>query len=165
MWGCTLARAREVYTKVVYSAIAYGASAYHTPVDPKRQALRGIAKLLTIIQSSCLRVIAGVYRATPICSLETETWVPLLDLYLNKRVAKFEIRLGPDESRGPPQRSMQEGRNDYNKPVGTDERQAHRHRPQPAGNLDTENRQSRTRKWLSAGIAEEALECNWRVRW
>ena len=34
-----------------------------------------------------------MYRATPIYSLETETWVPLLDLYLNKRVAKFEIRL------------------------------------------------------------------------
>ena len=92
-WGCTLAWAREVYTKVVCSAIAYGASAYHTPADPKRQAPRGIAKPLTIMQSSCLRVIAGAYRATPICSLETETWVPLLDLYLNKRVAEFEIRL------------------------------------------------------------------------
>ena len=48
-WGYTLARAREVYTKVVRSAIAYGASAYHTPADPKRQAPRGIAKLLTTI--------------------------------------------------------------------------------------------------------------------
>ena len=45
MWGCTLAWAREVYTKVVRSAIAYGASAYYTPADPKRQTPRGIAKL------------------------------------------------------------------------------------------------------------------------
>ena len=30
-WGCSLARAREIYTKVIRSAIAYGASAYHTP--------------------------------------------------------------------------------------------------------------------------------------
>ena len=59
MWGCTLARAQEVYTKVVRSAIAYGASAYYTLADPKQQALRGIAKLLTMIQSSCLRVVAG----------------------------------------------------------------------------------------------------------
>ena len=87
-WGCTLARAREVYTKVVRSAIAYGASAYHTPADPKRQVPRGIAKQLTTTQSSCLRVVTGAYRATQVRSLETEAWVPPLDLYLNKRVAE-----------------------------------------------------------------------------
>ena len=92
-WGCTLARAREVYTKVVRSAIAYGASAYHTPADPKRQAPRGIAKPLTTTQSSCLRVVAGAFRATPIRSLETETWVPPLDLYLNRRVAEFKCHV------------------------------------------------------------------------
>ena len=164
-WGCTLAWAREVYTKVVRSAIAYGASAYHTPADPKRQAPRGIAKPLTTIQSSCLRVIAGAYRATPIYSLETETWVPPLDLYLNKRVAEFEIRLAQMGAEGllkgahrrvattiTSRRAQMSGR-----PTGTD--------PQPAGNPDTENRAEWTRKWLGAGIAEEALECDWRARW
>ena len=34
-WGCTLAWAREVYMKVVRSAIVYGASAYYTPADLK----------------------------------------------------------------------------------------------------------------------------------
>ena len=43
------------------------------------------------------------------------------------------------------------------RPTGTD--------PQPAGNLDTENQAEWTRKWLGAGIVEEALECNWRARW
>ena len=43
------------------------------------------------------------------------------------------------------------------RPTGTD--------PQPAGNPDTENRAEWTRKWLGTGIAEEALECNWRARW
>ena len=43
------------------------------------------------------------------------------------------------------------------RPTGTD--------PQPAGNPDTENRVEWTRKWLSAGIAEEVLECDWRARW
>lgn len=92
-WGCTLARAREVYTNVARSAIAYGASTYHTPADHRKQTPRGITKQLATTQSSCLRVVAGVYRATPIRSLETETWVPPLDLYLNKRIADFQERL------------------------------------------------------------------------
>ncbi|EAQ83345.1 hypothetical protein CHGG_09749 [Chaetomium globosum CBS 148.51] len=32
-WGCTFARAREIYSKVIRSAIAYGASAFHTPTE------------------------------------------------------------------------------------------------------------------------------------
>jgi len=37
--------------------------------------------------------VAGAFRATPIRNLETETWVPPLDLYFNKRLADFEARL------------------------------------------------------------------------
>ena len=37
--------------------------------------------------------MAGAYKSTPIRCLETETWVPPLDLYLNKRYADFEHRL------------------------------------------------------------------------
>lgn len=37
--------------------------------------------------------MAGSYRATPVRSLETETAVAPLDLYLTKRVADFEARL------------------------------------------------------------------------
>jgi len=158
-------RAREVYTKVVRSAIAYGASAYHTPADPIRQAPRGIAKPLTTIQSSCLRVVAGAYRATPIRSLETETQVPPLDLYLNKRVAEFETRLAQTGAEGLLQgarrrvattiRSRRTRTSD--RPTGTD--------PRPASNPDTENRAEWTRRWLGAGTAEEALERDWRARW
>jgi hypothetical protein len=38
-------------------------------------------------------VVAGAYRATPVRNLETETWIPPLDLYLNTQVAQFERRL------------------------------------------------------------------------
>jgi len=89
-WGCSLARAREVYTKVIRNALAYGASAWHTPSEDKP---RGIARSLLTAQSSCLRVVAGAYRATPIRSLEVETHIPPLDIYLNRRVADFEARL------------------------------------------------------------------------
>jgi hypothetical protein len=92
VWGCRIGRAREVYTKVIRSAIAYGASAYHTPGPPERGPT-GIARQLAGEQSECLRVVAGAYRATPIRSLETETQTPPLDIYLSKRVADFEARL------------------------------------------------------------------------
>jgi len=54
---------------------------------------KGIAKGLTKAQSRSLRIVAGAYKATPIRHLETETYTPLLDLYLNKRRADFEKRL------------------------------------------------------------------------
>jgi len=85
-WGPGLARAREVYTKCIRSAIAYGASSFHTPTPPGGNP-RGPA------QSRSLRVVTGAYKATPIHVLETEAWVPPLDLYLNKRLADFEARI------------------------------------------------------------------------
>lgn len=92
-WGCRLARAREIYTKVIRSAIAYGAPAYHTPATDRPEATAGIAAQLLTTQSQCLRVVAGAYRRTPVRNLETETFTPPLDLYLTKRVADFETRL------------------------------------------------------------------------
>ena len=91
-WGCSLARAREIYTKVIRSAIAYRASAYHTPTEPGG-APRGIAVALEVIQNDCLRVVMGAYKATQIRHLESEASCPPIDLYLNKRVADFEARL------------------------------------------------------------------------
>jgi hypothetical protein len=37
--------------------------------------------------------VVGAYKTAPTRCLETEAWVPLLDLYLNKRLADFEGRL------------------------------------------------------------------------
>ncbi|EAQ90184.1 hypothetical protein CHGG_06803 [Chaetomium globosum CBS 148.51] len=91
-WGCTFARAREIYSKVIRSAIAYGASAFHTPTEVGGPP-RGAAKELAKIQSECLRVVAGAYKATPIRSLETETYCPPIDLYLNRRLLAFEDRV------------------------------------------------------------------------
>ena len=89
-WGCSLLRAREVYTKVIRSALTYGAGVWHHPTE---QRVKGIARKLATTQSQCLRVVAGAYRATPVRLLEVETAIPPLDLYLNKRVVEFEQRL------------------------------------------------------------------------
>jgi len=89
-WGCSLRRAREIYTSVIRSALAYGAGVWHQPSDQKP---KGISAQISILQSECLRTVCGAYRATPIRSLETEAAVPPIDLYLNLRVAEFEQRI------------------------------------------------------------------------
>ena len=91
-WGPGLIRAREVYTKCIRSAIAYGASSYHEPTESKGRP-EGVAKELGKAQNRSLRVVAGAYRAAPIRALETEAWVPPLDIYLTKRLADFEKRI------------------------------------------------------------------------
>ena len=93
-WGPGLIRAHEVYTKCIRSAIAYGASSFHIPTPALADSKpKGITAKLVKAQNRSLRIVAGAYKATPIRSLETETWVPPLDLYLNKRLADFEARL------------------------------------------------------------------------
>src|SRR5581483_12363778 len=94
MWGPSLATAREVYTKCIRSAIAYGASSYHQPTPPGGLSKpRGPAKTLAKAQNRSLRIVVGAYKTAPTRCLETEAWVPPLDLYLNKRLADFEDRL------------------------------------------------------------------------
>ncbi len=93
-WGLGLAKAREVYSKCIRSALAYGASSFHTPTEKGGEpATRGITKALGKAQNKSLRIVAGAFKSTPTRNLETETWVPPLDLYFNKRLADFEARL------------------------------------------------------------------------
>lgn len=91
-WGCSLPEARLLYTQVIRSTIAYGASTYHK-ISPPKGAARGIARALAAEQSRCLRTVAGAFKATSTRHLETETAVPPLDLYLNYRKRRFEARL------------------------------------------------------------------------
>ncbi|EAQ90760.1 hypothetical protein CHGG_02695 [Chaetomium globosum CBS 148.51] len=92
--GMGLAKVREVYTKCIRSALAYGASSFYIPTDVGGEpAKKGITKTLGKAQNKSLRIVAGAFKSTPIRNLETEAWVPPLDLYLNKRLADFENRL------------------------------------------------------------------------
>jgi len=64
-----------------------------TPIEgPKSTKPVGPAVKLAKIQNKCLRAIAGAYKATPTSVLETETFIPPLDLYLNERLANFRFR-------------------------------------------------------------------------
>ena len=82
-----MARAREIYTKVIHSAMAYRAGVVYHPQAPR------VAKALAPIQNKALWKVLGVYKATLIRSLETEAYYPPLELYFNKRLADFEARL------------------------------------------------------------------------
>ena len=94
-WGATFVQARQIYTAVVRSAIAYGASVWRNPLGAKAGKLM---PLLRSVQNSCLRTVAGAFRATPIRSLEVETYIPPIDIYLNSRVAAFQRRVEDSSS-------------------------------------------------------------------
>jgi Reverse transcriptase (RNA-dependent DNA polymerase)/Endonuclease-reverse transcriptase len=159
-WGCSFDRARELYTKVIRSAIAYGASAWHEPGD---KAPKGIARHLAATQSQCLRVVTGAYKATPIRHLETEAAIPPIDIYLNKRVAEFEARLDQSGMRQRIQgaceavanRLRRQGRR-RSRLVSTD---------LPRG---SEARARWAREWCTEGAVstpDEAVERDWKRRW
>src|SRR5258708_6309474 len=95
-WGASFLRARQVYSAVVRPAMAYGAAVWHTPAGPNGK-VKGVAAKLERIQNKCLRVVAGAYRATPIRSLEIETFTPPIDLHLDSRLAAFQKRLENSE--------------------------------------------------------------------
>jgi hypothetical protein len=93
-WGASLPQARQVYSAVVRPALVYGAAIWHTPAkDPRKAKAKGLAAKLQPIQNKCLQVVTGAYRATPTQTLETEAYVPPIDLYLDSRLAAFRIGL------------------------------------------------------------------------
>jgi hypothetical protein len=69
--------------------MAYGAAVWHTPsTKPK-----GVAAKLAKDQNRCLRIVTGAYKAVPTRDLETESFIPPLDLYLDGRVAAYIKRM------------------------------------------------------------------------
>ena len=68
--------------------MTYAAPIWHQ-LAPSIAKAAGLATKLRTIQNNCLWTITGAYKATLIESLETETFVPLIDLYLDKRCACY----------------------------------------------------------------------------
>jgi hypothetical protein len=89
-WGATIPKARQVYQAVIYSALLYRASIWHQPLLGKP---KGLVVRLQKYQNQGLRTVLGIYRATLVCILETELYILLLDLWLNRQVARFQARL------------------------------------------------------------------------
>src|SRR5450432_3506698 len=91
-WGASMLKARHVYQAVVRSALSYRAALWHQPTSNVTKAT-GLAARLQVQQNQGLRTVLGAFKATPIRQLETESYVPPLDLWLNGRVARFQARI------------------------------------------------------------------------
>lgn len=91
-WGCSLARARQIYTTVIRSALSYGAPIWHTTPKSNSRAAGPCGDFATT-QAECLRIVCGAPKSTPIRYLEAEAEVPPLDIHLSYLTARFEDRL------------------------------------------------------------------------
>lgn len=91
-WGATFRRSRIVYNSVVRPAMSYAAGVWHTPALAGQRP-KGIAAKLVTDQNRCLRAVTGAYKAVPTPDLETEAYVPPLDLFLDGRVAAYVQRI------------------------------------------------------------------------
>ena len=88
-WGPNLLHARAIYTAAIRSVLAHGASAWHRTEKTCSGKASGLAKELSKTQNQCLRVVTGAFRAVATRRLETEAYVPPLDLWLDSIVARF----------------------------------------------------------------------------
>ena len=77
IWGATVKTARHVYLAVVRPALSYRAALWH---NPKKKALGGPARKLAKCQNQGLGQVLGAFKVTPTRQLETEAYVPPLDL-------------------------------------------------------------------------------------
>ena len=85
-------KARHIYQAVVRPALSYGAALWHRHTGNACKP-QGIAAKLQKQQNQGLRIVLGAFKATPIRQLETEAYVPPLDIWLNGRIARCQARM------------------------------------------------------------------------
>uniref|UniRef100_A0A6A7FTX6 RNA-directed DNA polymerase from transposon X-element n=1 Tax=Hirondellea gigas TaxID=1518452 RepID=A0A6A7FTX6_9CRUS len=85
-WGSSTKVLRKFYIAYIRAKINYGAVIYGS-------AAKTHLNKLNVIQNSCLRLILGAYRSTPILSLEVESHLPPLELYTGYMSVKQYIKI------------------------------------------------------------------------
>jgi hypothetical protein len=157
-WGPNLLHARTIYTAAIRSALAHGASAWHRTEKTRSGKASGLAKELSKTQNQCLRVVTGAFRAVATRRLETEAYVPPLDLWLDSIVAGFQERLD-------------------NSPVGQlvrnscaaiqrKLRQRGKRRSSPFPKTPGQERNNWAKEWKGTSrTTKDALRIHWRTRW
>jgi exonuclease III len=91
IWGASQDATLKVYKTMVRPALTYGGNTWFTPTHLKG-ARKGVVKRLKAIQGRFLRLATGAYRATATEALEIETFIPPLDIYLERMAAKALVR-------------------------------------------------------------------------
>ena len=92
-WGATLQKARTIYQAVVKPAMTYAAAIWHTPQGIPG-AKKGLTSQLQLSQNRCLRTVIGTYKATPAIVLESEAYMPPIDLALDQIVLQSRLVRG-----------------------------------------------------------------------
>ena len=72
--GASMEVLRNFYIAYVRSKVIYGSENFSDTT-------RGTLKKLNVIKNTCLRLMNGARKTTPILTLEAETGVPPLNLY------------------------------------------------------------------------------------
>ena len=83
-WGLPVLLARLVYTAILRSLLSYAVGVWFNP----HRKLSNISSL-SLFQTKCLKIIGGVFKATPTFLVEGELFLPPLDLYFKYRTAIF----------------------------------------------------------------------------
>ena len=83
-WGLPVLTACHVYTTILRSLLSYAVGVWFN----LQKKLSNIISLSTF-QNKCIRTIGGVFKATPIFLLESELFLPSLDLYFKLRTVCF----------------------------------------------------------------------------
>ena len=161
-WGPRLKQARLVYLAVIRTVLGQGAPSWHTPASQGR--VRGPAVALGREQNDSLRRVSGAFRSTPTRSLETEMFVPPIDIWLTARVAAFKERLEFTEL-GPKLAAATAAiRHRLRQRRGR--RRRERQLQLPLRPTDHQKRVALAETWLGRrGEVEKRLAEDWRARW
>ena len=85
-------KARQLYTAIIRSAAAYASPIWYTTSQKPGKRSR-MANQLATHQNKALRIVTGAYKATRVRQLETEAFIPLVDIWLEAKTAYFHRRL------------------------------------------------------------------------
>ena len=89
-WGVTFAKARQVYSAVVRSAITFAAPVWHQRSPGGK--LKGKEKRLEVLQNQALRNVAGSFKRVSTRTLEAETYTAPIGIYMNRLQDKAALR-------------------------------------------------------------------------
>ena len=84
-WSAFFTYVERLYTVIVWLLITYCVSAWVSASS--------IIQRLSSTQNKCLWAIVSAYKVTPMCELETETFISLINLYLQKCARVFYQRI------------------------------------------------------------------------
>lgn len=85
-WGASYVILRQFYLAYIRSKLSFCGTVFST-------ASKSLLTKLTVIQNTCLRLIIGARRSSPVLSLEAEAGIPPIQIYLDYRAAKQHLKM------------------------------------------------------------------------